>query len=135
MNRRVIFVQMSQKQLLIVDDSDLILYRLKNLLEGLPGLAEIDTASSYTEALERLSVPVAPDIVLLDINLPAHNGIDLLRHVRRHHPEMIVIMLSNQAGKFYRDLCRHLGAAFFIDKSTEFELIPTILSSLCTDAL
>lgn len=126
---------MSRKQLLIVDDSTLIIHRLRNLLEGLPGLAEIDNAGTYGEALERLSVPTKPDIVLLDINLPDRSGIDLLRHIRRHHPEMIVIMLSNQGGKFYRDLCRHLGAAFFIDKSTEFELIPTILSSLCTDAL
>jgi len=126
---------MSRKQLLIVDDSTLIIQRLRNLLEGLPGLGGIDNVGSYGEALERLSAPTKPDIVLLDINLPDRNGIDLLRHIRRHHPEMIVIMLSNQGGKFYRDLCRQMGAAYYVDKSTEFQLIPTILASLCPNSL
>jgi len=126
---------MSLKKLLIVDDSILIISRLTNLLEGLPGLAAIDSAGSFANALTCLSAPLPPDIVLLDINLPDRNGIDLLRHIRRYHPQMIVIMLSNQGGAIYRDLCRQLGAAHYVDKSTEFELIPTILSSLCSDAL
>jgi DNA-binding NarL/FixJ family response regulator len=126
---------MNQKQLLIVDDSPLILSRLHSLLEGVPGLAAIDSAASFAEALDRLARAPAPDLVLLDINLPDRNGIQLLRHIRRNHPGIIVVMLSNQGGLFYRELCRQLGAAHYIDKSTEFELIPTLFSSLFTDPL
>jgi DNA-binding NarL/FixJ family response regulator len=126
---------MNQKQLLIVDDSPLILSRLRSLLEGVPGLATIDSTGTYAGALDRLSRTPAPDLVLLDINLPDSNGIELLRHLRRHHPSIIVVMLSNQGGLFYRELCLRLGASHYIDKSTEFEFIPTLLSSLFADPL
>jgi DNA-binding NarL/FixJ family response regulator len=125
---------MSEKRLLIVDDSQVIISRVKALLEGLPGIHSIDEAHSYSDALSLLTT-APPDIILLDINLPDRNGIEVLRYVRRHHPATVVIMISNQGGVFYRDLCLRLGAARYIDKSTEFELIPTILSSYLTDNL
>lgn len=123
---------MNEKQLLIVDDSNVIVSRLKGLLQGLPGLPPIVEAHSYAETLQQLTT-TPPDIVLLDINLPDRNGIELLRHIRRHHPAVIVIMISNQGGMFYRDLCLRLGAAHYVDKSTEFELIPTLISSYLAD--
>jgi DNA-binding NarL/FixJ family response regulator len=126
---------MSRKQLLIVDDSPLIISRLRILLEGLPGLDAIESAGNFAQALDHLSNPPLPEIVLLDINLPDQNGIGLLRHIRQQHPGIIVIMLSNQGGVFYRDLCLRLGAAYFVDKSTEFQYVPTILASLCADPL
>jgi len=126
---------MNQKHLLIVDDSDLIVSRLKNLLEGLAGLGGIESAGSYAEALARLSVTPLPDIILLDINLPDLNGIGLLRYTRQHYPQIVVIMQSNQADTFYRDLCLGLGAARYIDKSTEFEQIPTLVAAFCQETL
>jgi DNA-binding NarL/FixJ family response regulator len=126
---------MSPKQLLIVDDSPLIVSRLRNLLEGLPGLAAIDSAGTVAEALDRLSGAPPPDIVLLDINLPDDTGINLLRYLHLHHPGVVVIMQSNQGGVFYRNLCLQLGASYYIDKSSEFEYIPSILSSLLQGSL
>jgi DNA-binding NarL/FixJ family response regulator len=126
---------MAGKHLLIVDDSPLILGRLRNLLEGVAGLKSIGGAGSFTEAMQHLADPMPPDIVLLDINLPDRNGIELLRYIRLHHPDVVVVMLSNQSGAFYRDLCMSLGAAYYVDKSTEFLSIPTILTALCSEPL
>jgi DNA-binding NarL/FixJ family response regulator len=126
---------MDRKHLLIVDDAPLIISRLTTLLEGLPCLATIDSASTVAEALEKLSRPPLPDFVLLDINLPDRSGIDLLRHLHTHHPAIVVIMQSNQSGIFYRNLCLQLGASYYIDKSTEFQFIPTILANLCSETL
>jgi DNA-binding NarL/FixJ family response regulator len=71
-----------------------------------------------------------PDIVLLDIHLPVKSGIELLQYIRINHPATIVIMLTNESGDYYRKICKKLGAAYFIDKSREFELIPDILASI-----
>jgi len=120
---------------LIVDDSPLIFGRLRNLLEGVHGLGGIDGAGSCAEAMRRITDAQRPDIVLLDINLPDRNGIELLRYIRLNYPEMVVVMLSNQGGVFYRDLCRSLGAAYYLDKSTEFLSIPAILTALCEGPL
>jgi CheY-like chemotaxis protein len=126
---------MNVKNLLLVDDSPAIIHRLTSMLEELPGLHTIKVAGSYAQALTLLSAAPCPDILLLDINLPDRNGIELLRYVRLHHPEIIVIMISNQEGAFYRDLCERLGAVRYIDKSTEFELIPALVASFLKDGL
>jgi len=126
---------MSHKQLLIVDDSPLIVSRLRNLLEGLPGLAGIGSAGTVAEAIRRLGELPLPDIILLDINLPDGTGLDLLRFLHAHHPGIVVIMQTNQHGLFYRNLCLQLGASYFVDKSTEFEYIPSIVSDLCAGRL
>jgi DNA-binding NarL/FixJ family response regulator len=118
---------MHNKQILIVDDAPLIRTRLRSMLEGLPGMAPILLAGTYAGAIELLGRD-HPDIVLLDINLPDRNGLDLLRYISQHHPGATVIMCSNQSSPFYRNLCRRLGAAWFIDKSTEFENIPAIIA-------
>jgi DNA-binding NarL/FixJ family response regulator len=119
---------MREKLLLIVDDAPIIISRLRLLLEGLPGLDVILEAGSYARAVDVLANK-RPDIVLLDIHLPDRSGIDLLRYIKAHYPEVIVLMFSNQASPFYRNLCERLGAAGFIDKSAEFDQAPTILST------
>ena len=118
---------MREKQLLIVDDAPLIVSRIKTMMTGLPGLKPILYAGTYGAAIEIVQHD-KPDIILLDINLPDRNGIDLLRYVKLHHSAATVIMCTNQSSPFYRNLCTRLGASFFIDKSSEFELIPILVT-------
>jgi CheY-like chemotaxis protein len=86
-------------------------------------------AGDYPGAL-RILAESRPDIALLDIHLPGKSGIDLLQYIKVNYPTIIVIMLSNQSGDYYRRICKNLGAAYFIDKSREFELVPDIISSI-----
>jgi DNA-binding NarL/FixJ family response regulator len=99
------------------------------MLKVMPVVCSIREAGSYHEASLIMS-SFHPDIVLLDINLPDINGIELLRYIKKKDPSIIVIMVTNQSGEFYRSRCKELGADFFVDKSTEFERLPEILSSL-----
>jgi two-component system invasion response regulator UvrY len=116
------------KIVLIIDDSPFITARLKSSLDGLSSDATLLQAQCYAEALPILEKS-RPDIVLLDINLPDVNGIEVLRRLKKTYPSMVVIMLSNQSEDVYRSACKQLGAAHFIDKSTEFQLVGPILSS------
>jgi DNA-binding NarL/FixJ family response regulator len=120
---------MREKQLLIVDDAPLIVSRIRTMLDRMPGLSPIFFSGTYAGAIEILQHH-KPDIILLDINLPDRNGIDLLRYIRLEHLAAIVIMCSNQSSPYYRSLCSRLGAGHFIDKSTEFEIIPAIITQL-----
>ena len=119
---------MQAKQVLIVDDSPVIVSRLKSLLEGLPGLDSILDAGTYADAVAILAER-SPHILLLDINLPDHSGIWLLRYVAEKYPSIIVIMISNQTSEYYENICRRLGAVYFIDKSIDFDKVPAILST------
>ena len=117
-----------RKTLLIIDDSPFIITGLLHQLEGMPAIKKVFTAESYAEA-EPILRKSPPDILLLDIHLPDVNGIEILRRVRQHYPSVVVIMISNQEGDVYRSRCKALGAAHYIDKSTEFHLVPQIVSS------
>jgi DNA-binding NarL/FixJ family response regulator len=119
-----------KRTVLIVDDSILILERMIPLMEEIENISFVIHAASYTEGLEVLS-RLTPDMVLLDINLPDKSGIELLRYIQERHMEVAVLMISNNAGPYYRDICKKLGAKYFLDKSTDIDLIPTVLSNAC----
>jgi len=120
---------MAEKTLLLIDDSLIITERLHEMLTGLEKIGSIECAGAHSMAL-RLLMGASFDIVVLDINLPGGSGIDLLRHIKATCPQTIVIMLTNQSGRYYRDICKRLGADYFADKSNEFEVLPLVIASL-----
>ena len=115
--------------ILVVDDSPLIVSRLTDLLGELPGIAVVHTASSYENAVAVLP-QIQPDVAVLDINLPGKSGIEVLKYIKTNAPAVTVIMLTNQSGDYYRDLCKRLGADYFLDKSIGFEETPNIINEL-----
>jgi DNA-binding NarL/FixJ family response regulator len=123
-------VKKEKRTVLIVDDSILVMERMIPIMEEIENISFVVHAASYKEGLEVLS-RLTPDVVLLDINLPDKSGIELLRLIQERHPETAVLMISNNADQYYRNICKKLGARYFLDKSTDIDLIPSILSSAC----
>ncbi len=76
---------------LIVDDQESIRRAVADILadEGYTPAS----AASVDEALQRIEQQV-PDLVLLDVAMPARDGIELLEELRRFCPELPVIMMS-----------------------------------------
>jgi DNA-binding NarL/FixJ family response regulator len=112
--------------ILIVDDNMNFVDRMITLLEETNNIGFIHVASNYDEA-RRLLASEEPDVVLLDINLPGKNGIELLRLIRQNNKECEVIMITNHADEYYRQQCQDLGAKHFLDKSRDFGLVPSII--------
>ena len=115
--------------ILIVDDNLNFVDRMINLLEDISRGRNIITASNYDEA-RRLLATENPDVVLLDINLPGKNGIELLKLIRQKNKRCEVIMITNHADDYYRQQCQELGAKHFLDKSNDFGLVPDIIKGL-----
>ena len=67
-------------KILIIDDEEMILTMLRKCLEAENFL--VYTADNAKKALELMSV--APDIILLDINMPEMDGLELCQFVREH---------------------------------------------------
>ena len=119
-----------KKTILIVDDSILIMERMIPIMEEIENISFVVHAATYQEGLEVLS-RLTPDMVLLDINLPDKSGIELLRLIKERQLEIAVLMISNNADPYYRNICKKLGARYFLDKSTDIDLLPAMLSAAC----
>src|ERR1700689_4134109 len=72
-------------RVLIVDDHPLFRDGLAGLLATLPEMEVTGTAGTAEEALEALSC-AAPDVVLMDINLPGASGVEATRRGSRRSP-------------------------------------------------
>jgi DNA-binding NarL/FixJ family response regulator len=115
--------------ILIVDDNINFVNRMVGLLEDMDNIGYISIASDYYEAYNVL-LERRPDFVLLDINLPGKNGIELLRAIKQNNWNCEVIMITNHANEYYREQCLESGAKYFLDKTNEFALVPDIISRL-----
>lgn len=116
-------------KLLIVDDSVTVGIRLRTLLSPSKNVSIIGHAENYKEASIIIDT-MKPDVILLDIQMPGKNGIDLLTELKLKQTNAKIIMCTNDDDPFSKNLCNQLGADFFLDKSTEFQEIPMILEYL-----
>lgn len=67
------------------------------------------------------------DVLLLDINMPGRNGLEVLRDVKKIYPLLTVIMVSVQPESQYATRCLLAGATAYINKDSASEdLAPAI---------
>lgn len=113
----------------IADDSPTVRERLAALLSDVPEVDVVGQAQDAAEAIvaiERLQ----PDVVILDIRMPAGSGIGVLRSLHKKADRPKFIMLTNYPFLQYRRTCLEAGASYFFDKSSEFDKIPQALEQL-----
>ena len=82
----------TQPRILVVDDEPSLLGYIRTLLEV--GSYAVETASSGSEAVERVQRGLAPDLVLLDMLMPGMDGVNTLEQLRTIDPQLKVVMLS-----------------------------------------
>src|SRR5213079_3212019 len=84
--------QIESLRVLIVDDHDLFRNGLRNLLEE-EGVQIVGEASAGQEAL-KIVREVAPDVVVMDLNMPGMGGVEATRHITSIAPLTRVVMLT-----------------------------------------
>ena len=112
--------------LFIVEDSILIQDRLRLLVEVLPEIHVIGMAAEVDCAYQAI-INVNPDAMILDLQLGDENGLTLLKNIKQHKPNIKVLVLTNHATEANRLLALRAGADDFLNKSTDFEQIPSVL--------
>jgi DNA-binding NarL/FixJ family response regulator len=116
-------------KVLIVDDSLLIRERLNRMLSELDQVEIVGLAADGDEAL-RLFQEFRPAVVLLDLEIPGRNGLEVLREVRKRAEPCVVVVFTSYDLPDFRDACLRAGADFFLRKSTEFERVVEIVHEL-----
>ena len=113
----------------IADDSGVVVERLVGLLEEVPGARLVGQAGDVTTAVNGIH-KAKPDALILDLHMPGGSGLDVLRAIRADYPDLYVLICTNFPYPEYRDECLAAGANLFLDKSADFEKIPSILREL-----
>jgi DNA-binding NarL/FixJ family response regulator len=113
----------------VVDGSPMIRRGLVEMLESIPYASFVGEAADAAEAIRGIRAS-APDVILLDINLRASQGIAVLQHVARESPATKVIVLTNHVEPGLRKRYTDAGAYLFLDKTMEFEKVRDALAVL-----
>lgn len=104
-------------KVLVVDDSQLNLAIARDYLEDIPDITQIFLCSDPAQ-VETLLTENQIDILILDILMPAINGMDLLSHLKSdsRYDDMPIIMLTSLDDLESYKKCFELGAFDYINK-------------------
>jgi DNA-binding NarL/FixJ family response regulator len=116
-------------RVLIVDTSIEIIHRLKDLISPLEFIQAVDIALNYTEASARCR-NATPNVVLLDMDLPAKKSFVILSELKDLNYGTLTITMADTLIEGIKEKCLALGAYFFIDKYSEFDKVPGLLTEL-----
>ena len=123
--------------LTVDDEADIVeLFRQHFRREVRQGLYALHFADSAEEALQMLADGIRPQLIVIlsDINMPGMDGLSLLREVKKSRPEMPVMMVTAYGDDERRRRARELGAAEFLTKPVDFDLLKEQLRRLPTAA-
>lgn len=104
-------------KVMLADDHVLMREGIKHLLEFDGTIHVIEEASDGIECLEKLE-KVQPDILLLDINMPSMNGIEVLEELKKKNNPLKVLMLTVHSEVEYLVKAIDIGANGYILKDS-----------------
>ncbi len=113
-------------KILIADDHAIVRQGLKQIVASDLNMAVIGEAQNGHEVIERVRT-LLPDVVVLDINMPNKNGLDVLKELKRERPKLPVLILSMHPEDQYAVRVLRAGASGYMTKeSAPEELIKAL---------
>lgn len=109
-------------RVLIVDDHPMVRRGLKSLLSSYPDITVVGEASDGAAAL-RAASELAPGVVLLDIQLPGLDGVEVAYKLRHANPDVRIIALTAFENEEYVLKAMQAGAYAYLLKSTSDETV------------
>lgn len=104
-------------KVMLTDDHALMREGIKHLLEFDGSIEVIEEASDGIECLQKLE-KIHPDILLLDINMPEMNGIEVLEELKRREDPLKVLILTVHSEVEYLVKAVDIGANGYILKDS-----------------
>lgn len=120
---------MTPIRILITDDHLIVREGLRLILETADGFEVVGEAGDGAECL-RLLPDLAPDVVLMDLQMTGMDGLTAIDHLRREHPEIAIVILTtfNEDERMLQGL--QAGARSYLLKDTDRQtLLDTITAA------
>ncbi len=123
-------------RVLVVDDAAIYRHVISQILSGEPEIEVVGTAANGRIALEKIA-ELRPDIITLDMEMPELDGLETLRQLQKHHPEVRALLVSHftEKGADLTLKALSLGATDFVTKPARNSSLAENLQYLRTQLL
>jgi DNA-binding NarL/FixJ family response regulator len=112
--------QSTKSRVYLIDDHPLLVQGVSDLINVEHDLRVVGSTGDWTVALKQIP-ELKPDVVVLDVTLARANGIEVLKNLRVHFPDLRVLMLSMHDENLYAMRSIRAGAQGYIMKVSATE--------------
>ena len=100
-------------RVLVADDNEAMLTRTVALLRGICDI--VGTARDGRAAIE-LATALKPDVIVLDISMPGHNGLEVAAALRRQGSAVAIVFVSAHDDAEFIEVAQSAGALGYVFK-------------------
>ena len=112
-------------RIFVVDDHPLMRNVLATYIKRQEDLLVCGEAASGKEVVMIIG-QLTCDLALLDVAMPGMSGIDVVRYLREHHPQVKCLMLSGHGEQVYVEDAKKAGAAGYVMKGNPTAILEAI---------
>lgn len=120
---------MSKIRILIADDHSMVREGLKQLVELEDDIIVVAQAGNGSEAIEKI-IEYKPDVVLLDINMPEMNGLEVLSYLNDNEikADVLILTIHNEVEYLYKAV--DIGVKGYVLKDSESDVLIRAIRSI-----
>jgi len=121
---------MRPSRILVVDDVAVWRSQIRSLLKDHPEWTVIGEACDGKEAIQK-ATELQPDIILLDVGMPALHGIEAAKVIRQRCPNSSILFVTQDGDRDIRDEAMRTSAlAYILKTNAAHELVSAISTAL-----
>jgi DNA-binding NarL/FixJ family response regulator len=120
-------------KILIVDDHTIVREGLRALIDHEADMKVVAEAGSGAEAI-CIAREISHDVIVMDISMPAMNGIDATRLILQEHPDSRILALSMETDRRFVVEVLKAGACGYLLKDVVFQELATAIRTVAAGA-
>jgi CheY-like chemotaxis protein len=121
--------QQERIRTLVVDDSPAALRTICSCLEDQPAVHVVATANGGPEGLS-LAEELKPDLVLLDLQMPRMNGLQVAAQLSKEFPSMLLVIVTGVDATSLRARLNEWGVSGLVTKQHMTEEFPQLFNRI-----
>ena len=127
-------MEQTDNEIVIADDHPLVRGALRQAVAGAIPEATIKETGDLDQLSRQLETNPETDLVLLDLSMPGMRGFSGLFYLRAQYPNVPIVIVSANEDRAVMRRCIEIGAAGFIPKTTEMDVMRQAIRAILAGA-